>query len=208
MGKKKSYDYFEAFKKISAIAIEISDALCTLISNYEKDKLPEEIAKIRALEQKADSLKHEMMEVLFRDFLPPIERDDIIAVSNAMDDIIDNIDEVGLCLDIYQLNTPTEEMIEMANTVCDIVKAQDKVIGELKKFKKSKKLNDYIIEVNKIEKKADTYHIQSMKKLYAEHRDDPIKIIVLSRIYQLFEDCCDSVEQAANAAEGLQLKNS
>lgn len=60
---------------------------------------------IKAYETNGDELMHQMISDLNQTFITPIEREDILALSNAIDDVMDAMEETSECLKCTQLNT-------------------------------------------------------------------------------------------------------
>ncbi len=209
--RKKSgrgYNYFEAFEEISAISVRAAASLRTIFQNYRHEELPDNLVLMHQLEHDADEKKHAMMQILYKDFLPPIEREDIIELAHMMDDMIDSIEDVIVKFDMFQLSQPTPDMMNFIDIVCQCTKAQDKVIREFHNFKKSKdNIVANIIQVNHLEEKGDALYTASVKNLFRMN-DSSSAMYALTQIYRQLERCCDACESAANTVEGIILKNS
>ena len=54
------------------------------------------------IEQRGDSKKHELVKRVSEAFITPIEREDIIAISDILDDIIDDVEDI--LIQIYVSN--------------------------------------------------------------------------------------------------------
>ncbi len=206
--KKRHYDYFEAFVSISELTVKSAEELKKIFVDYDPAKVADRLAHLHEIEQEADGLKHEMMERLYTEFLPPIEREDIIAIADKLDEIVDAVEDVAIRYDMYQIEKPNEDMLAFIEIVCQIVHEHDKVIRELGRFKKSKELIKHIIKVNDLEKEADMHYVKSVKALYGSKDPDPLYVARFERIYRLLEQCCDNCETSANTAESVRLKNS
>ena len=97
MARKKETDYFEAFVGGVNSACAAADMLCTVFDHYEPEALPGHIEAMHKIEHSADIAKHGTMEQLVREFLPPIDREDIMELSGTIDDVTDSIEDVLLC---------------------------------------------------------------------------------------------------------------
>ena len=78
MAKKNDFNYFDYF---CATADKICDAAKLLndsIKNFNHDTFKQKVDEMHVLENEADMAKHEMTKRLMHEFLPPIEREDII----------------------------------------------------------------------------------------------------------------------------------
>ena len=91
MGKKsKKFDYFEAFERQTALAVKESELLIEAIENFTtaeaiKDIMP----RAQDIEHEGDEISHDMYTAIATDFITPIEREDIISLTQYLDDIVD-----------------------------------------------------------------------------------------------------------------------
>ena len=105
MGKQNHYDYFISFEKIAAKGSEIARMLIRSFEEFQQETLPDHLAAMHQLEHEADLMGHEMMHHLARDFITPIERDDLIQLANELDEVIDAIEDV--LMRVYMYNVPS-----------------------------------------------------------------------------------------------------
>ena len=74
--KKQDQFYFDNFVSCAEYAVEATKILRACISDYNPDGLDATLKKIHDVEHDADMKKHDMMNVLAKAFITPIERDD------------------------------------------------------------------------------------------------------------------------------------
>ena len=98
MKKKEKYNYFEEFIKMTEYIEKSSILLKELLNDYNQENLDKSIEEIHKLEHSSDRVVHKMRENLIKDFLPPIEREDIAVIVNKLDNIEDGIDEVAIAV--------------------------------------------------------------------------------------------------------------
>ena len=204
---KEEYDYFSAFEEVSKLIIQAADFLSTNLKSYKLESLEKQLEEIHKMEHAGDERKHQMMEYLYQDFLPPIERDDIIELAHGMDNVLDNIEDVLIRMDMYQIETIQPDMLAFMELVKRASQKLSEIIKELSNFKKSKVLLPLTIEINSIEEEGDVIYHRAIKSL---HIDDSNlqKNLGYSKIYDAFEKSCDSFESVANIVEAIILKNS
>jgi len=192
MAKKHSFDYFEAFVKAVDSSCAAASLLNETLRNFDPDRLEEAMTAMHEIEHAADGDKHQMMKVLIREFLPPIEREDVTELTQKIDDVTDALEDV--LVKIYTFNIPTirPEALEFM----DIIVA---CCCSLKR--------DCIIEVNDLEGEGDLLYTRAMRNLHVQS-SDPIEIMVWSKTYNYLEGCCDACEEVANMLEIIVMKNS
>lgn len=207
MGKKENYDYFDEFVKTSDFIVESAKMLEATVNNYTKEALEENMQKVHGLENEADKSLHNMRAYLIKDFLPPIDREDIILIGHKLDDIEDKIDEILInfnILDIKQMKDEAKEFTELIIKSCENVK---EVLKDFKNFKKFDLLKEKIILINRLEEQGDKLFEKAMKNLYT-NSNDAIEIIKWTTIFNCFEDTQDACEHIADSIEDVIMKNS
>lgn len=200
------YNYFDGFVRMSEKSKECAKFLNTELKSFNKSNLDEKVKELHSIEHASDEIKHEIMENLVREFLPPIEREDITTLTHCLDNVTDNIEEVLRNIYIFGVESITNEAIEFSELVIECVEALYQCIKELHNYKKSKTLKNLIISINTIEEKGDDLYLRVMKDLYL--KDDAMYIIKWSEIYDRLEKCLDSCEIVAGEVETIILKNS
>ena len=60
-------------------------------------------------EQEGDRITHDIIQRLNQTFVTPFDREDIIALASALDDIVDFIEEVADFLGLYRIEAPMEQ---------------------------------------------------------------------------------------------------
>lgn len=204
--KEKNFNYYDEFIKNANIAIEISTILKTHAENYDINNSSEIEEKVHKLENDADKNLHETIDYLVKDFLPPIEREDIVLLVNKIDDIIDYLDEIAInfnILNIVALRDNFLEFMELFNKVSVLLK---EMLENFKDKKKHEEVYKYLIEINNIEENGDRLYEKAIKSLFTTEKD-PIEIIKWKTIYNTLENGIDSFESVANTIGEIVLKN-
>lgn len=205
--KKKSFDYFEALIKMSECALEEANLLKEIFEHYNFDTLNEERRRIHAIEHRCDEEKHVLTTELAKEFLPPIERDDLFHLSHVADNLTDCMDDVIMFLYMAGIKTIRPDSINFLDL---IIKSCENVVllfKEFRNFKKPEKLKELIIVLNDIEEQGDRLYTEAVRKLSLESKDT-LEIIEWRDIYRNFENCFDAAESIADNIEMIILKNS
>jgi len=205
--KKEEFNYFDEFVKSTNFAVEATLKLKEYLYNFNSENVETEMKVIHEIENNADKNLHELKNYLLKDFLPPIDREDIINIAHKIDDIVDEIDEV--IIDINILNV-TEIKNDVKISISLLETTTQKVynlVQEFKNMKKSKEIKEQIIEVNKLEEQADRLYENAIKELY-KNETNAIEILKWSNIYKTIEECFDACENVADCIEEVIMKNS
>ena len=207
MKKKEKYNYFEEFIKVTEYIEESSNKLKELMNDYNGEKLDKSIEEIHKLEHSSDRVVHKMREYLIKDFLPPIEREDIAVIINKLDDIEDGIDEIAIDFKILNVKKVKEDILEFADILVQASKAVKGVFEKLSDLKHPELIKEKVIVVNKLEEQGDRVYERIVSNLYKEEKD-PIELIKWINIYRCFEETIDSCEEISDCIQDVIMKNS
>ena len=206
MAAKNDSYYFNTISECAVLASEAAQVLHTVLTKFNSNEIDEIMWKLHDVEHKADEKKHDMLSALLKAFITPIERDDIIKLSQAIDDITDAVEDVVIQINMDQVKLIRPDSIEFSELLIRCCKRVEELLEEFRNFKKSKLIKDIIIEINRLEEEGDQLYISVMKNLHATSKD-PIEIIVWRDIYKAFENVCDSCEDVANIVESIVIGN-
>lgn len=207
MKKKENFNYFTELITITEYIVKSVDTLKNIMENFNLEKLNADIHEVHKLENEADKVVHVMKNYLVKDFLPPIDREDIAFISHKLDDIEDGIDEVLINIKILNITEIKQEVIGLV----DILLSSCKVVQEM--FVAFNNLNDLelvsqkVIDVNHLEEKGDRIYEKLMTSLYQTEKD-PINLIKWTSIYNCLEETIDSCEEIADSLQDIVMKNS
>lgn len=207
MKKKEEYSYFDEFVNNSKYVVESAEILKRTLKNYDKEKLEQSIKKVHGLENEADRALHKMRNYLIKDFLPPIDREDIVLIGHRLDDLEDGIDEILINFNILNITSVREDAIEFAELLIECVMSVKDALENFKNFKKADIVKEKSIAINVLEEKADRLYERAMKNLYKEEKD-PIEIIKWTTIYNCLENSTDACEKLGDSLEDVVMKNS
>lgn len=204
--KKEEYSYFKTFEEVSVLMVEMAEVLSAKLANYHLNSLENELIKLHEIKQTTDAKKQQLMHYLYEDFLPPIEREDIITMAHALGNVLNSIENILVRMDMYQIEIIQPEMLEVMKLIKQAAYKSATIMENLHDFKHPEKLLAAIKEVKKIHEQADVIHHQAVKILYISNTD-PFKSLKESNIYDSFEKSIHSFEGVTNSVEAIILKN-
>ena len=203
----KRVDYFDAFKKQAELAHEGVELLADVIDDFDDEEdLIKAIKEAEKIEHEGDSIAHAVFESLAIDFMTPIDREDIITLTQHLDDVHDSIE--GTIQRIYMLNVQRmrPEISEFARLLQKSTAALVTALEEFGNFKKSKNIRKLIVDVSDVEEEADALFFQAMRALHTTETD-PIAIYTWSAIFQRLENAADACERVSDRMSDILLKN-
>lgn len=208
MGNKRKFDYFNVFEALSEVAVAEADLLIEAIEGFtEAGALGDTMTRAHELEHKGDEINHAIFKSVATDFITPIEREDIIELAQTLDDIIDYIEDVMQRFFMYDVHFMHRDASEFAGLIKQSCMALDRAMEDFRNFKKSKKFKSLIIDVNNYEEEADALFMKVIRSLHTDDRENPMRVLVWSQIFDRMEKCCDACEHAADTMNTILLKN-
>ncbi|MEA4911999.1 MAG: DUF47 family protein [Oscillospiraceae bacterium] len=203
---REEFDYFDNFLRCANAASECAQYLSAALDGFDAKKVPAHVEAMHRIENDADALKHALTQQLAHEFITPIELEDISQLSQELDNIVDAVEDV--MRRIYMLNVTQlrPEAVEFGKSIALCCDAFVKVITELRDFKRSTTIKDYIIRVNTLESEGDKLHERAMRRLFSE-KADARTLVVWMTIFEALENCLDVCENAADVVESIVMKN-
>ena len=187
MKQKKDNFYYKNLVTCVECSYKAANFLKNAVRDYDHSALEKNLEEMHAMEQEADTQKHKMTSALMQAFITPIEREDLVALSSYLDDITDALDEVLMEFYICDIREIREDVLPFIDLLPECVSALHDVLKELKHFKTSKTIEDYIIKVNDLEEQGDKLYRICLHQLYQE--EDVRTIIIWRNIYEGIEKC-------------------
>src|SRR5918911_2530167 len=138
--------YFELFEEAGRNILKACELLDRLMADYPENK--ELAAEILDLEHEGDRIVHDIVYRLNQTFVTPIDREDILALASALDDIVDYTEEVADYLGLYRIEAPTDQATELAGVLKAATGQLAEAIPRLRGFRD---VSQYTIEVNRLE---------------------------------------------------------
>ena len=205
--KKEKLNYFELFVEHINYSVEAAKLLKEFSEAFDEDKSREYRIKIHRLETKADQVQHKTLSYLIKDFLPPIDREDIVSLARKIDDLADHINHSILDIDILNIHALRPEFSDFTALLLQSCETTKSVLESFKNMKKYDDIQKKVIEVNKLEQKGDDLYQKSMKELFTG-KYSPIEVIAWMRLFDDLEKCFDDCEDVADFVNRILLKNS
>lgn len=209
--KNKTNYFFEQFLVVSQYSLKVIEKLQEGLNNFDPAKSLDLKNEVHAIEHEADQIKHEIEERLAKEFMTPIDREDIFLLLDALDDLTDSIDEISYKLyvrDYQKLPPKTDVFLNKANesvvAVVDVIKH----LGDLT----DKKTMDPLIEkVRDIEEQTDHLYEEEVHALYMSLSGDASihyrDVALAEKIYGLFEYVTDRARDITKEVEIIMYKN-
>jgi uncharacterized protein len=194
--------YFDLFEEAGRNMREAAELLDRMLRGYPDTK---DMARdILTCEHEGDRITHDIIDRLNHTFVAPIDREDILALASAIDDIVDYTEEVADYLGLYKIEAPMEQSLRLANVLKDASREIAEAIPNLRGFRD---ISSHTVEINRLENEGDRITREAVASLF-DGRIDPMVVIRWKDLFERLEAAIDATEHAANILEGIVIKNS
>src|SRR6201986_261309 len=194
--------YFELFEEAGRNAVLAAELLEQLLTNYPDNR--ELAEQILECEHEGDRITHDIIDRLNHTFVTPIDREDILALASALDDIVDYTEEVADYLGLYKIEAPMAQAQSLAHVLGQATAQISLAIPLLRGFRD---ISQHTMEVHSLENAGDRIVRGAIASLFEVGGIDPMVVICWKDIFERLENAIDSTERAADILDGIVIKN-
>lgn len=196
--------YFDMFVETTDIVCKAARMLNEFMNNYEN--VQENIDAIEKVEHECDQQVHSILDKVHSSFITPIDREDIDMIAKQLDNITDSIESAAHRFRMYNVKEVKEDALKLGALIVQATDELRNTMIEFKNLKKSTKINEKIVEINRIENEGDVIYRGAITKLFVIE-DNPLEVIKWKEIYEYLEQTLDACEDVANIVEGVVMKH-
>jgi len=196
--------FFDLFEELAKKIDEGAQLFLDMLTHY--DSFQTRLVKLKELEHEADVITHRTYEKMHKTFLTPLDREDIYALVNKMDSILDMIEASAVRMYLYKVKTPAEELFVLMRILTEAIAKVKGVVHALRDKKNFKMILEACVEINTLENEGDYVLRTAMARLF-EREKDPIELIKWKEIFERIEESIDVCEDVSNIIEGIVLKH-
>ncbi len=197
----KQRKFFEILNELSMNILESAQLLNEMLVKHEN--LGEYSSKIHLIENKCDDLTHKIINELNETFITPIDREDIYALANSLDDIIDSINAIAVRVHFYKI----KNKIPFGDQLSDVLLQQVKILSEvIKGLKDYDGIFEKLVAIRNLETEGDTMFREAVSHLF-ENEEDIKELIKQKEFLENIERAVDKCQTATIVIEGILIKN-
>jgi predicted phosphate transport protein (TIGR00153 family) len=196
--------FYDLFEEMGRRLVSTSEQVADLLTHFENVEM--KTGRIKDLEHEADTLTHDLYTLINQTFVTPFDREDIVALAQSMDDVVDELEAATTAMRVYGITRPTTA----ARGLADLARLQcmelNKALGCLRQKGQLKTMLIQAREVNRLENEADALYLSAMAELFQGEMDS-VDIIKWRDVYEYLEASTDACENVAHVLEGIVLKH-
>jgi predicted phosphate transport protein (TIGR00153 family) len=199
--RARDREFFDLFERAAVNVVRAAELLEEMLIGFPESR---GLARdILICEQDGDHITQEVIRRINETFVTPIDRDDILRLTSALDDIVDDIEEVADYLGLYQAEAPMMQAQGLAHVLVDATRELAAAFPLMREFKD---VSAHIVEVHRLENEGDRIVRSAIASLF-EEGIDPMVVIRWKDIFERLEDAIDATERTAYVLEGVVIKN-
>ena len=204
-------NFFEMFNQHGQLIAEGARAFTAMVQHYgDEAQRAKYAAEVDRAEKAADRITAEVNRLLHKTFITPIDREQIHGLINAMDDILDLLQDSAEVMQLYDLKTVSEDVVrlgEISARCCERVQHAVSLLPRLNQPAVAEAAIKTCEEIDRLESDADRVMRSAMSTLFRDNIDVR-ELIKLKAVYEHLESISDRCEDVANLIEGIVLENS
>lgn len=197
----KDFEFFDLFEQAAANTVRAADFLDQMLRSWpDNAELAREIV---ICEHDGDRLTHDIIQRLNATFVTPIDREDILELASALDDVLDYTEEVADMMGLYKIEAPMEQAQRLSHILLEACRQVAEAMPKLRNFDD---LRAQTVEINRLENDGDRISRDAVASLF-DGGIDPMIVIRWKDIFAGLEAAIDATERVANLLEGIVIKN-
>ena len=192
--------FFDLFEEMARKVQQGAEALLDLLTNYSD--IDRKTGLVLDIEHEGDEITHEVIRRLNTTFITPFDREDIHRLASSLDDILDHIEAAAEYLQLHKIENPLPQMVSLTETLTDAARKTSVAMPNLRKMKN---LEEYWIEINRLENEGDRFYRRTIAELFSGDYK-AMDVLKYKDIIEEIESAIDRLEDVANTMESIVLK--
>lgn len=203
--KPRDRVFFYHFEASAANVLKMSEDLILMMGTEPGSHRNAILERLELQERANDDLTHTIFTDLARNFITPIDREDIHQLATSLDDVADFILASAKNIELFHIEKPDETCKELARLVNEGSKIVQLAVQSLRDLHKANTNIQFVVDINSMENEADSVYDKAIERLFANEKD-AINLIKWRDLYSTLELATDKCEDVANVIESIMLK--
>jgi predicted phosphate transport protein (TIGR00153 family) len=188
--------FFDILSHQSAKTVEGLEALW----NFAENGTQENANQVRNIEREADELRRILIEELDQTFVTPIDREDIYALSRAIDDVVDYANTTVDEMEVYEVKGD-EHIKEMINILRKAARELNDAVKILRDYPKIS--SEHAVKAKSYENQMEKAYHLALADLFKG--TDTVYMLKMREIYRHLSNAADRGDEAANIISNIVM---
>jgi predicted phosphate transport protein (TIGR00153 family) len=194
--------FYDQFTRLANQLVQGSALLAEMLS--DSSDRASIVDRMREEEHLADEATHDIIKRVNSTFVTPFDREDIYALASNLDDVMDYMEEAVDLILLYEVGHLPDELSEQAEV---IRRCAELTAATMPRLKTLKDLDEYWIEINRLENSGDKTYRRILAKLFSGQYE-ALEVLKLKDVVDSLEAAIDAFEKVANTIEQIAVKES
>ena len=202
--KKKDSEFFDLFVESANYFYKGALMMDEVMLDYSK--AADKVKEIIDLEHQADRVNDKIIDKLNLTFITPIDREDIYALANGLDDGVDYLQGTLQRIVMYRTGKAMSGAVTMTKLLIESTEEIIRAFSLLKDIRKNQaQILDATHKIAQLESEGDRVYRHEIAYLFDKEKD-PIALIKWKDILEKLEDTLDHCEKMSDMIRGVVMK--
>ncbi len=172
---------------------------------YMREPNPDVARRVKIVEKEADEVRRILIDELNRNFITPFDREDLFALSRAIDDVLDYADTTTDEMAMLGVE-PNPYLTRMVSLLTEA--AEEIHRGVLRLQDHPNVASDHAVRAKALENRVENVYREAIAALFVGPKDvhDVIEMLKLREIYRHLSNAADRGDEAANVIGDIVVK--
>ncbi|MEY2425468.1 MAG: uncharacterized protein QOI61_1040 [Actinomycetota bacterium] len=192
--------FFDLFSEVAENVAESARRLQDLLDNF--DDLEGRHRRIIECEQRGDALTTEILTRLNTTFITPFDREDIHALTEELDDVVDDVLAVSHRLQLTGVTKPIVELQQQAEL---LVKMANETVLLMARLKSMKNVQEHLDAIDRLESEGDSVYRATQARLFSGEFE-ALDVMRYKDVVEAMELALNTLEDVSNVVESIVVK--
>lgn len=192
--------FFSLFDQSAANAAECARRLRDVLAEPTAGAAHE---KVSSCERKGDELVRSIVGRLNTTFVTPFDREDIHALVEKLDDVVDDMLEVSHRIQLTGITTSLPELKEQADLLVSCAEETEHLIARLETMKD---VQPHLDAVDRLESEGDAVHRRILARLFSGEFE-ALDVLRWKDVIESMERALNTLEDISDVVESIVLKH-
>jgi predicted phosphate transport protein (TIGR00153 family) len=193
--------FFSIFNESAMNAAECARRLRDMVVEFTD--VDAKHALVADCETRGDELTDGILKRLDGTFVTPFDREDIHALAEELDDVVDDMLSVSHLLRLLSIESILPELKEQADL---LVQMADQTVGLMGRLESMKGTGPFLEAIGQLEHEGDAVYRRTLARLFSGEYE-ALEVLKWKDIVQAMEAALNTVEDISNIVESIILKH-
>jgi predicted phosphate transport protein (TIGR00153 family) len=192
--------FFGLFDDAAANVAECARALARLLADPTDSKSVEAVIDG---ERRGDDITARILQRLDTSFVTPFDREDIHALAEELDDVVDDMQTVAQRIELLSVRSTVPWLTRQGDLLVELA---DEAVGLLGKLHTMKGLTPHLEAIDRLESKGDEVYNEALAHLFSGEFE-ALDVLRWKDLVEAMEAAVNTMEDIGDVVESIVLKH-